>query len=358
MVTPAQRREAVAHLETTHEMSERWARRTIGVDRTSVRYRRTKADDGELRACIKALAHDRRCFGYRRLHVLLRWEGVLVDRKRVHRIYQEERLMVRRPSGRKRALGFRAPMAALDRPNASWSLDFVHDQMTDGRRFRVLAVVDNSTRECPALVADTSISGVRVARELERIIARRGQPAAGTSDNGTELTPNAIQNWADERGVGWQYIEPGKPQQNAFSERFNGRPRDEILNETLFRWLPQARLAMDAWRTDYNTLRPHSKLRWLTAAGYAAQWVENEELEGRPSGRLMTTGFQFPLDEKRGSRHRGSSPAPPPSVSSPHTQPSITTSPSSPTSTSIPTCGRSEPRLRSLGLQHVHERVS
>jgi putative transposase len=284
MVTLAQRREAVAHLETAHEMSERRACRVIGVDRTSVRYQRTKPDDGELRARIRALAHERRRFGYRRLYILLRREGRLVNRKRVQRIYQEERLMVRRRGGRKRALGLRAPMAAPDRPNACWSLDFVHDQMTDGRRFRVLAVVDNCTRECLALVPDTSISGARVARELDRIIAWRGQPGAITSDNGTELTSNAILKWADERGVGWQYIQPGKPQQNAFSESFNGRLRDELLNETLFRSLPHARLALGAWRDDYNLHRPHSKLGWLTPVNYAARWTENEELEGRPLG--------------------------------------------------------------------------
>jgi putative transposase len=283
MVTPAQRREAVAHLETTHEMSERRACRIIGVDRASVRYRRTKPDDGELRARIKALAHERRRFGYRRLYILLRREGRLVNRKRVQRIYQEERLMVRRRGGRKRALGLRAPMAAPDRPNACWSLDFVHDQMTDGRRFRVLAVVDNCTRECLALVPDTSISGVRVARELDRIIAWRGRPDAVTSDNGTELTSNAILKWADDRCVGWQYIQPGKPQQNAFSESFNGRLRDELLNETLFRSLPHARVALEAWRDDYNMHRPHSKLGWQTPADYARAWAENEELEGRPS---------------------------------------------------------------------------
>jgi putative transposase len=249
MVTPAHRREAVAHLETAHEMSERRACRVIGVDRTSVRYQRTTPDDAELRARIKALAHERRRFGYRRLYILLRREGRLVNRKRVQRIYREERLMVRRRGGRKRALGLRAPMAAPDRPNACWSLDFVHDQMTDGRRFRVLAVVDNCTRECLALVADTSISGVRVARELDRIIAWRGRPGAVTSDNGTELTSNAILKWADERGVGWQYIQPGKPQQNAFSESFNGRLRDELLNETLFRSLPHARIALELGAT-------------------------------------------------------------------------------------------------------------
>ena len=286
MVTLAQRREAIVHLETAHEMSERRACRIIGVDRTSVRYRRTKPDDAELRARIGALAHERRRFGYRRLYVLLRREGRLVNRKRVQRIYQEERLMVRRRGGRKRALGLRAPMATPDRPNACWSLDFVHDQMTDGRRFRVLAIVDNCTRECLALVPDTSISGVRVARELDRIIAWRGPPAAVTSDNGTELTSNAILKWADERGVGWQYIQPGKPQQNAFSESFNGRLRDELLNETLFRSLPHARVALDAWRADYNTHRPHSKLGWLTPAGYAQRWAEDEELEQRPAGAL------------------------------------------------------------------------
>ena len=197
MVTPAHRREAVAHLETAHEMSERRACRVIGVDRTSVRYQRTTPDDAELRARIRALAHERRRFGYRRLYILLRREGRLVNRKRVQRIYREERLMVRRRGGRKRALGLRAPMAPPERPNACWSLDFVHDQMTDGRRFRVLAVVDNCTRECLALVADTSISGVRVARELDRIIAWRGRPSAVTSDNGTELTSDSFLYWAD-----------------------------------------------------------------------------------------------------------------------------------------------------------------
>lgn len=152
-MTLAQRREAIAHLETAHGMSERRACRIIGVDRTSVRYQRTTPDDAELRARITALAHERRRFGYRRLYILLRREGRLVNRKRVQRIYQEERLMVRRRSGRKRALGLRAPMVAPDRPNACWSLDFVHDQMTDGRRFRVLRSSTiaraNVWRSCP-----------------------------------------------------------------------------------------------------------------------------------------------------------------------------------------------------------------
>ena len=159
-----------------------------------------------------------------------------------------------------------APQAANER----WSLDFVADQMTDGRRFRILEVHDDCTRECLALVADTSISGQRVARELDAIIAWRGRPAGIVSDNGTELTSNAILKWADERGVGWNYIAPGKPQQNGFSESFNGRLRDELLNETLFRALADARAKLKAWRRDYNHVRPHSSLGYLTPAAYAS----------------------------------------------------------------------------------------
>src|SRR5438552_14217212 len=158
-------------------------------------------------------------------------------------------------------------------PNRRWSLDFVHDQITDGRRFRILAVVDDGSRECLALVADTSISGRRVARELDRIVARRGLPGGIVSDNGTELTSNAILGWSDRQKVAWHYIAPGKPVQNAFIESFNGRLRDELLNETLFRSLPHARAALEAWRHDYNEERPHSKLGWMTPRGYASALI-------------------------------------------------------------------------------------
>jgi putative transposase len=159
------------------------------------------------------------------------------------------------------------PMAADQR----WSLDFVSDQLTDGRRFRILAVVDDCTRECLALIADTSISGRCVARELDETIRRRGRrPEMIVSDNGTELTSNAVLSWADETSVGWHYIAPGKPQQNRFIESFNGRLRDELLNETLFHSLPHARAVLEAWRRDYNEERPHSKLGWMTPRGYAS----------------------------------------------------------------------------------------
>ncbi len=152
--------------------------------------------------------------------------------------------------------------------------------MTDGRRFRILTVIDNCTRECLALVADTSLSGARVVRELDAVIRQRGRPDTIVSDNGTEYTSNAVLAWADDTGVGWHYIAPRKPQQNGFNESFNGRLRDELLNETLFRSLPHARAVLEAWRRDYNERRPHSKLGWLTPQAYAQTLAGNA---GRPA---------------------------------------------------------------------------
>jgi putative transposase len=238
----------------------------------TVRYRSRRPDDPALRERLRALARERRRFGYRRLLIFLRREGFIVNHKRLFRIYREERLMVRKRGGRKRALGIRAPMAVPQLPNDRWSLDFVSDQMASGRRFRILAIFDDCTRECLAAVADISLSGRRVARELDLLIARRGRPRTIVSDNGTELTSNAILGWAEQTRVGWHYIAPGKPMQNAFVESFNGRLRDEFLNETLFTSLPQARLALEDWRRDYNNIRPHSGIGWLAPAVYAAQF--------------------------------------------------------------------------------------
>ena len=208
MVTPAAHREAAGYLQSTYEMSQRRACRVISTDRTGVRYHARRSDDGALRERLKALAQERGRFGYRRLHVLLRREGHAVNRKRVQRIYREERLTVRHSGGRKRAIGTRRPIETPLAANKRWSLDFVSDQMTDGRRFRILTVIDHCTRECLALVADTSLSGRRVARELDNIVRQRGQLGAILSDNGTEYTSNAILGWADDTGVDWHDIAP------------------------------------------------------------------------------------------------------------------------------------------------------
>ena len=189
--------------------------------------------------------------------------------KKVRRLYSEERLQVRKRGGRKKALGTRAPMAIPQGANQRWSLDFVSDTFTDCRRLRILTVVDDFTRECVALVADTSLSGLRVARELDAAIGNRKRPAMIVSDNGTEFTSMAILRWSQEVQVEWHYIAQGKPQQNAFIENFNGKLRDELLNEILFTSLDHAREALKEWQHDYNNHRPHSGLGWLTPSEFA-----------------------------------------------------------------------------------------
>jgi putative transposase len=269
MVTPAARREAVVHLRVAYEVSERRACSALNTDRTTVRYRSRRPDDTAVRARLRELAAIRRRFGYRRLHVLLAREGIIMNHKKLRRLYREERLQVRRRGGRKRALGTRAPMALPQGRNQRWSLDFLSDAFADGRRFRILAIVDDFTRECLALVADTSLPGLRVVRELDTLIAARGRPAMCVSDNGTELTGMAVLRWSQQSGVEWHYIAPGKPQQNAFIESFNGRLRDELLNETLFTSLRHVREALAIWMEDYNTIRPHSALGNLPPVTYA-----------------------------------------------------------------------------------------
>ncbi|WP_438363378.1 IS3 family transposase [Sandarakinorhabdus limnophila] len=271
MVTPDAKRNAVAHAREKFGLSERRACSLIGVARRVVRYEPTRPDDAGLRLRLRELAGERRRFGYRRLGYLLAREGLVPNHKKLLRIYREEGLKVRRRGGRKRALGTRAPMTMPQGPNQRWSLDFVSDAFACGRRFRILCVVDDFTRECLALVGDTSLSGARVARELDGLVAVRGKPLTVVSDNGTELTSTSILRWSQERQVEWHYIAPGKPTQNAFVESFNGRLRDECLNETLFTSLAHARSILAAWKQDYNTVRPHSKLGGRTPAEIAGQ---------------------------------------------------------------------------------------
>jgi putative transposase len=245
----------------------------LGVDRSSHRYRSRRPDEAALRGRIRELAHERRRFGYRRLFILLRRDGEPSGRNRIYRLYREEGLSVRKRKSRRRATGMRAPILVVARANARWSLDFVHDQLANGRRFRILNIVDDVTRECLASIADTSISGARVARELTALMARRGRPGMIVSDNGTEFTSNAVLSWASTQRIDWHYIAPGKPIQNAFSESFNGRMRDELLNESLFFGLGHARTEIAAWVADYNTERPHSALGYQTPMAFAATLV-------------------------------------------------------------------------------------
>jgi putative transposase len=269
MVGPAAKREAVAHLRSVVQMSERRACILVSADRKMIRYRSRRPPDVELRTRLRDLANQRRRFGYRRLFILLREQGEPSGINRIYRLYREEGLTVRKRKARRKAIGTRTAILVEAKVNARWSLDFVHDQFAQGRRFRILNIVDDVTRVCLAAIPDTSISGKRVARELTMLIGTRGKPRMIVSDNGTEFTSNAMLGWAKDHGVDWHYIAPGRPMQNGYIESFNGRMRDELLNESLFIDLDQARRLIGAWVTDYNTARPHSSLGYKTPASYA-----------------------------------------------------------------------------------------
>ena len=249
--------------------SQRRACDLVGLYPKTYRYTSTRPDDGPLRTQLKELASQRRRFGYRRLGLLLARQGVRINHKKLYRLYREERLSVRKRGGRKRALGTRAPMTIPQDQNLRWSLDFVMDTLVSGRRFRILTLVDDFTRECLGLVVDTSLTALRVLRELEQVIESRGCPRMIVSDNGTEFTSNAVLAWQEEFGIEWHYIAPGKPMQNGFVESFNSRLRDECLNEHLFANLSEARQIIEDWRIDYNTTRPHTSLNGLTPTEFA-----------------------------------------------------------------------------------------
>jgi putative transposase len=257
MVGPAAKREGVAHLQAVMGLSERRACSIVNADRKMIRYRSRRPTDTELRTQLRHLANERKRFGYRRLFVLLRQEGEPSGINRIYRLYREEGLTVRKRRARRRAVGARAPILVEAAINARWSLDFVHDQFACGRRFRILNIVDDVTRECLAAIPDTSISGRRVARELTALIEQRGKPGMIVSDNGTEFTSNAMLGWAQDNRIVWHFIAPGKPMQNGFCESFNGRMRDELLNESLFLGLDHARETIVRWVTDYNRASEH-----------------------------------------------------------------------------------------------------
>jgi putative transposase len=248
-----------------HDISQRRACRLVSVDPKTVR-RKPIPDCPEIRQRMREIAHERRRFGYRRVGVMLEREGITMNHKKLRRLYKEEGLTVKHRRGRKRATGTRKPLETPTRPNECWSLDFLSDVFEPGRRFRIFAVVDNCTKENLALVPDTSLSGARVARELDALIRLYGKPNTIISDNGTELTSRAILKWQNDTGVAWHYIQPGKPTQNAFIESFNGRLRDELLNEEVFTSLADARRKIARWRYDYNNIRPHSALNGQSPA--------------------------------------------------------------------------------------------
>jgi putative transposase len=230
---------------------------------------KAKKQDAALTECIKAIVAERPRFGYKRIHNLLHREGLAVNHKRVYRLYRQENLAVRRRKHRRYTTMSRVMPGAPTWPNERWSMDFASDSLADGRSFRVFNVVDDFTRECLASVVDLSLPGGRVARELGSIVIKRGAPRALLCDNGPELTSKALDQWAYEQGIAIDFIKPGKPTQNAYAESFNGRMRDECLNQHWFHSLSEAKRLIAAWRHDYNQMRPHCSLSERTPTEFA-----------------------------------------------------------------------------------------
>lgn len=279
MVSPQAKRIAMQDLIVQHGFSQRHGCRLLACDRSVGRYKNKPKNDEGLRSKIISIAHERKRFGYRRIHIMLKREGLKVNHKKVYRLYRETGLKVRRRSGRKRALGSRSTAEILGRANQRWSLDFVSDALSDGRRLRILTIVDAFTRECLKMVVDTSISGIRVVRELSELITERGIPETILSDNGTEFTSNAILKWSYEHQIAWRYIQPGKPMQNGYIESFNGKLRDECLNENWFLSIKDARNIIEGWRLYYNSNRPHTSLGGLSPKQFALNVKLNKNIE-------------------------------------------------------------------------------
>lgn len=269
MVSPAAKREAAGWLTETFSVSQRRACRVLDLCLATCRYQPRRGDGGIIRQRLRALAEERPRWGYRFLHVLLKREGLQVNHKRVYRLYRLDGLKLRRKKRRKRVARPRRPLAAPTRANERWSMDFMCDQLADGRRFRTFNLIDDHTREALAIDAATTLPGADVVRILNRVAAERGYPSSLVMDNGPEFTGRALDQWAYEHGVSLEFIQPGKPMQNGFAESFNGTFRNECLDRHWFLNLRDARYEIERWRQDYNTQRPHSSLGYLPPAEYA-----------------------------------------------------------------------------------------
>lgn len=266
---PAERRRAAEYAATEHQVSTVRSCGLIGIERSSFYYRAERRDDTRLREALREAAAIHRRWGYRFLMMVMRRAGFTDNHKRVYRIYREEGLQVRQRK-RKRTAKWRGEKPVVpDRINTRWSMDFVHDATSDGRKLRMLNIIDDCTRRCLRIEVDTSVSGERVARTLDQVVELHGKPQSLLMDNGPEFISRKMDEWAYRNNVRLQFIEPGKPTQNAYVESFNGTLRNECLNENWFGSVAEARKIIETWRRKYNEVRPHSSLGYLTPEEFA-----------------------------------------------------------------------------------------
>ena len=281
-MTTTQRRAVVTHLLGQFPASSaRRACRLVRLSRSRWQHRPRRSQHEPLRARLRELALLRPRWGYQRLHVLLRREGYRVNHKLVLRLYREEGLAVRRRA-RKHVAVPRVPRPAPTGANARWSMDFVSDALADGRPFRCLTIVDDFTRECPAIEVAQSLPALQVIQVLERLAATRGLPGSIVCDNGPEFAGRALDLWAHRRGVALEFIRPGKPVENAYIESFNGRFRDECLNVEWFTSLADAQRVIECWRRDYNEARPHGGLAGRTPEQFAKELQQHQPINPSP----------------------------------------------------------------------------
>jgi len=268
VVTPANKKPVVSYFKGTHRLSERKACELAEISRTGYRNHCKVIDDKPLHTRLKELAVQYPRYGYLMLHALLKQEGLVINKKRTYRLYCAEGLQVRTKK-RKKLTRPRAPITVPIATNLRWSMDFVADQLANGRRFRVLNVVDDHSREMVGQLTSFSITGHQVARFLDQLREVRGLPDEIVCDNGTEFTSKAMFFWSKERQVRLGFIQPGKPTQNAFVESLNGKFRNECLNQHWFRSIEEARTIIDDWRHHYNHVRPHSSLNYMSPVAFA-----------------------------------------------------------------------------------------
>ena len=247
-----------------HRISERKACRLVNLNRSTYRYKKKRKEDIKLKETIRNLAYKWQSYGYRRLQVLLKKEGIKINHKKFYRLYKELNLQLRRKKKKTSYQRATNKIKQVVKPNQRWSMDFLSDSISTGRRIRILSIIDEYSRECLALEADTSLSGERVCRVLETICKEKGYPETIITDNGPEFRSKQFAKWLNHNKINWHPIEPGKPYQNGYIESFNGKFREECLNRHWFKNLKEARELIEEWRKTYNEIRPHSSLNYMS----------------------------------------------------------------------------------------------
>jgi putative transposase len=269
------KREAVEYLVTEEQLSNRKACKLIGISRTTCQYKAKPKDDSELQIALTALTNKHVSIGYWQSCYRLWNKGYNWNHKRIYRVYTNMKLNIRRRAKRRLPERVKQPLVIAAAPNETWSMDFMSESLVDGRKFRLLNVIDDFNRESLAIEVDTSLPSLRVIRVLDRLITQRGKPANIRTDNGPEFISHKLQQWCEQNRITLQYIQPGKPMQNAYIERKNGSIRRELLNAYLFYSLAEVRAMSEEWRADYNTERPHKSLGYLSPVKYAEQYYKS-----------------------------------------------------------------------------------